>query len=125
MPIVVVAEIRIYHKSNGKMFNDCKNTQVAVVSKTDKFVHLAVVIDTSKYISNILSVDEQREFILFSSVLYVILSRMNCIFSPEPIPVSGKADNIPVGKLVCIILFRRKFLLHHNSMVPALLDIAE
>jgi 3-deoxy-manno-octulosonate cytidylyltransferase (CMP-KDO synthetase) len=46
-------------------------------------------------------------------------------FSREPIPTRSKADTIPMGKQVCIIPFRRDFLLKYTALTPTPLEIAE
>ena len=46
-------------------------------------------------------------------------------FSREPIPTRAKVAKIPMGKQVCIIPFRRDFLLEYTRMVPTPLEIAE
>ncbi|MFA5902870.1 MAG: 3-deoxy-manno-octulosonate cytidylyltransferase [Desulfobacula sp.] len=46
-------------------------------------------------------------------------------FSREPIPTRCKEDNIPMGKQVCIIPFRRNFLLEYTNMSPTPLEVAE
>ncbi len=46
-------------------------------------------------------------------------------FSREPIPTRCKALSIPMGKQVCIIPFRRDFLLRYTEMAPTPLEIAE
>lgn len=46
-------------------------------------------------------------------------------FSREPIPTRCKIDNIPMGKQVCIIPFRREFLMRYISLNPSPLEIAE
>lgn len=46
-------------------------------------------------------------------------------FSREPIPTRSKVDSIPMGKQVCIIPFRRDFLLEYTKMDPTPLEIAE
>ena len=46
-------------------------------------------------------------------------------FSREPIPTNSKVDKIPMGKQVCIIPFRRDFLLKYTRMEPTPLEIAE
>ena len=46
-------------------------------------------------------------------------------FSREPIPTRCKVDRIPMGKQVCIIPFRRDFLLHYTTLQPTPLEIAE
>jgi 3-deoxy-manno-octulosonate cytidylyltransferase (CMP-KDO synthetase) len=46
-------------------------------------------------------------------------------FSREPIPTRSKTSNIPMGKQVCVIPFRRDFLLEYTRMTPTPLEIAE
>lgn len=46
-------------------------------------------------------------------------------FSREPIPTRAKAASIPMGKQVCVIPFRRDFLLKYTSLEPTPLEIAE
>jgi len=46
-------------------------------------------------------------------------------FSREPIPTMTKFSNVPMLKQVCIIPFRRSFLLHFNNMEPTKLEIIE
>lgn len=46
-------------------------------------------------------------------------------FSREPIPTRSKVPDIPMGKQVCIIPFRRDFLLEYTRMVPTPLEIVE
>jgi 3-deoxy-manno-octulosonate cytidylyltransferase (CMP-KDO synthetase) len=53
------------------------------------------------------------------------LERNALYFSREPIPTRAKTSKIPMGKQVCVIPFRRDFLLEYTSMVPTPLEIAE
>ena len=46
-------------------------------------------------------------------------------FSREPIPTRSKINNIPMGKQVCIIPFRRNFLFEYTQMEPTPLEIVE
>jgi 3-deoxy-manno-octulosonate cytidylyltransferase (CMP-KDO synthetase) len=46
-------------------------------------------------------------------------------FSREPIPTRSKTSNVPMGKQVCIIPFRRDYLLKYTSLAPTPLEIAE
>jgi 3-deoxy-manno-octulosonate cytidylyltransferase (CMP-KDO synthetase) len=46
-------------------------------------------------------------------------------FSREPIPTRAKVAEIPMGKQVCVIPFRRNFLLDYTRMAPTPLEIAE
>ena len=46
-------------------------------------------------------------------------------FSREPIPTRSKSKNIPMGKQICIIPFRRDFLIQYNNLKPTPLEIVE
>jgi 3-deoxy-manno-octulosonate cytidylyltransferase (CMP-KDO synthetase) len=46
-------------------------------------------------------------------------------FSREPIPSRCKVDLIPIGKQVCIIPFRRDYLLEYTKLAPTPLEVAE
>jgi 3-deoxy-manno-octulosonate cytidylyltransferase (CMP-KDO synthetase) len=46
-------------------------------------------------------------------------------FSREPIPTRSKTSNVPMGKQVCIIPFRRDYLFKYTRLNPTPLEIAE
>lgn len=46
-------------------------------------------------------------------------------FSRQPIPTRHNSSKIPIGKQVCVIPFRRDFLLEYTRMAPTPLEIAE
>jgi 3-deoxy-manno-octulosonate cytidylyltransferase (CMP-KDO synthetase) len=46
-------------------------------------------------------------------------------FSREPIPTRCKVDRVAMGKQVCIIPFRRDFLIEYTRLAPTPLEIAE
>jgi 3-deoxy-manno-octulosonate cytidylyltransferase (CMP-KDO synthetase) len=46
-------------------------------------------------------------------------------FSREPIPTRAKASEIPMGKQICVIPFRRQFLFDYTRLAPTPLEIAE
>ncbi len=46
-------------------------------------------------------------------------------FSREPIPTRSKINNVPLGKQVCIIPFRRDFLIEYTNLEPTPLEVAE
>jgi len=46
-------------------------------------------------------------------------------FSREPIPTRSKTRDVPMGKQICIIPFRRDFLLEYESLEPTPLEQAE
>jgi 3-deoxy-manno-octulosonate cytidylyltransferase (CMP-KDO synthetase) len=53
------------------------------------------------------------------------LQRNALYFSREPIPTRCKVDQIPMSKQVCIIPFRRDYLLEYTRLAPTPLEIAE
>jgi 3-deoxy-manno-octulosonate cytidylyltransferase (CMP-KDO synthetase) len=46
-------------------------------------------------------------------------------FSREPIPTRAKGVNAPMGKQICVIPFRRQFLIEYTRLAPTPLEIAE
>jgi 3-deoxy-manno-octulosonate cytidylyltransferase (CMP-KDO synthetase) len=46
-------------------------------------------------------------------------------FSREPIPTRSRADDVLMGKQVCVIPFRRDYLIEYNSLKPTPLEVAE
>lgn len=46
-------------------------------------------------------------------------------FSREPIPTRAKGVSAPMGKQICVIPFRRQFLIDYTCMAPTPLEIAE
>lgn len=46
-------------------------------------------------------------------------------FSREPIPTRSKSHTVPMGKQVCVIPFRRDYLLEYTHMAPTPLEIVE
>ena len=46
-------------------------------------------------------------------------------FSREPIPTRCKIDSVPMGKQICIIPFRRDYLIEYTRLAPSPLEIAE
>jgi len=46
-------------------------------------------------------------------------------FSREPIPTRAKGVNAPMGKQICVIPFRRQFLIDYTRLAPTPLEIAE
>lgn len=46
-------------------------------------------------------------------------------FSREPIPTRSKIRDVPMGKQICVIPFRRQFLLDYTRLQPTPLEVAE
>lgn len=53
------------------------------------------------------------------------LNRNAMYFSREPIPTRCKVDPVPMGKQVCVIPFRRDYLLEYTRLAPTPLEISE
>ncbi len=83
--------------------------------------------DSSVLITNLLgSIDSIKEFEDRNCIKVVCDLKGDALyFSREPIPTRSKIDNIPMGKQVCIIPFRRDFLLEYTKMKPTPLEVAE
>ena len=72
------------------------------------------------------TIKEKSEFEDRNCIKVVCDLKMNAIyFSREPIPTNTKVESIPMGKQVCIIPFRRDFLLEYLKLEPTPLEIAE
>lgn len=46
-------------------------------------------------------------------------------FSREPIPTRSKVSDVPMGKQVCVMPFRREFLFEYAELKPTPLEVAE
>ena len=83
--------------------------------------------DAGVQVVNLLGrIKDEAEFEDRNCIKVVCDLHLNALyFSREPIPTRCKVDEIPMGKQVCIIPFRRDFLLEYTSMIPTPLEIAE
>lgn len=83
--------------------------------------------DTEVQVVNLLGIiKDKNEFEDRNCIKVVCDLKSNAIyFSREPIPTNTKIDKIPMHKQVCIIPFRRDFLLEYQRMQPTPLEIAE
>jgi 3-deoxy-manno-octulosonate cytidylyltransferase (CMP-KDO synthetase) len=69
---------------------------------------------------------DSAEFEDRNCIKVVVDLKFNALyFSREPIPTRCKIDKIPMGKQVCVIPFRRDFLLEYTQMAQTPLEIAE
>jgi len=78
-------------------------------------------------ITNLLGkIENQEEFEDRNCIKVVCDLNGNALyFSREPIPTRSIKEGIPMGKQVCVISFRRDFLLKYNQLEPTPLEIAE
>lgn len=83
--------------------------------------------DDSVLVSNLLGkIKDVAEFEDRNCIKVVCDLNLNALyFSREPIPTRGRVEKIKMGKQVCIIPFRRSFLLEYTQMLPTPLEIAE
>lgn len=83
--------------------------------------------DQSIQIVNLLGqIKDEAEFQDRNCIKVVCDLQLNALyFSREPIPTHCKVDTIPMLKQVCVIPFRRDFLLQYTSLAPTPLEIAE
>jgi 3-deoxy-manno-octulosonate cytidylyltransferase (CMP-KDO synthetase) len=83
--------------------------------------------DPDLLITNLLGkIDSNAEFEDRNCIKVVCDLQKNALyFSREPIPTRCKVKDVPMGKQVCVIPFRRNFLLQYTAMNPTPLEIAE
>lgn len=83
--------------------------------------------DPSVQVVNLLGeIKDVAEFEDRNCIKVVCDLKLNALyFSREPIPTRCKVDSIPMGKQVCIIPFRRDFLLEYTRLAPTPLEVAE
>lgn len=83
--------------------------------------------DTDVQVVNLLGkINDSAEFEDRNCIKVVCDLKGNAMyFSREPIPTRSKVEEIPMGKQVCIIPFRRDFLLEYTRLTPTPLEIAE
>ena len=86
-----------------------------------------MLVDETIRVVNLLGeIKNEQEFEDRNCIKVVCDLDLNALyFSREPIPTRCKEDNIPMGKQVCIIPFRRDFLLEYTDLSPTPLEIAE
>lgn len=83
--------------------------------------------DQSIQIVNLLGqIKDEAEFHDRNCIKVVCDLQLNALyFSREPIPTKCKVGIVPMCKQVCVIPFRRDFLLQYTSLAPTTLEIAE
>jgi len=83
--------------------------------------------DNSIQVANLIAPIESDEEFNDRNCIKVVcnLSGDALYFSREAIPTLARSVNVPLGKQVCIIPFRRDYLLEYTSLPPTPLEIAE
>jgi 3-deoxy-manno-octulosonate cytidylyltransferase (CMP-KDO synthetase) len=86
-----------------------------------------LVEDAEVQVVNLLGrIGSVEEFVSRNSIKVVCDLHGNALyFSREPIPTRANSQDIPMGKQVCIIPFRRDFLLKYTALEPTPLEIVE
>ena len=79
-----------------------------------------------KVVNLLAKIESFEEFEDRNCIKVVVDKNMNALyFSREPIPTSCKVKQIGVGKQVCVIPFKRDYLLDYLSMAPTRLEMVE
>jgi len=88
---------------------------------------MPVLNDPSVLVTNLLGkIESVEEFEDRNCIKVVCDLEGNAIyFSREPIPTRSRSADVPMGKQVCVISFKRDFLLEYIKMPPTPLEIAE
>lgn len=82
--------------------------------------------ETTRVVNLLSEINDAQEFEDRNCIKVVCDLNLNALyFSREPIPTRCKEDKIPMGKQVCIIPFKRDFLLEYTELSPTPLEIAE
>jgi 3-deoxy-manno-octulosonate cytidylyltransferase (CMP-KDO synthetase) len=86
-----------------------------------------MIADPSLQVVNLIGkIETLREFEDRNCIKVVCDRDGNALYlSREPIPTRSKQPEVPMGKQVCIIPFRRDFLVQYTQMAPTPLEIAE
>jgi len=108
---------------------------IVMVQGDEPMTHPNMIIEAVKpmlddpdiVVTNLLgNIENFEEFEDRNCIKVVCDQQSNAVyFSREPIPTRSKISNIPMKKQICIIPFKRKFLLEYTKLLPTPLEIAE
>lgn len=86
-----------------------------------------MLFDPNILVTNLVANIENEEDFKDRNCIKVVCDLMNnaLYFSREPIPTQFKINNVPMFKQVCVIPFRRDFLLEYIKLDPTPLEIVE
>lgn len=122
--------LEILEKENGLLYDI-----VVMVQGDEPMTHPDMITeavqpmldDPSLLITNLLGkIQSTKEFEDRNCIKAVCDLQGNALyFSREPIPTRFLGKDIPMGKQVCIIPFRREFLLQYTKLAPTPLEIVE
>jgi 3-deoxy-manno-octulosonate cytidylyltransferase (CMP-KDO synthetase) len=86
-----------------------------------------LIADANINISNLIGeINSVSEFLDPNCIKVVCDKNMDAMyFSRQPIPTRCKTDDVPMGKQICVIPFRRQFLIDYTGLQPTPLEIIE
>lgn len=86
-----------------------------------------ILADPSVEVTNLLGTIESADEWEDRNCIKVVCNLRNdaLYFSREPIPTRAAAAKFPIGKQVCVIPFRRDFLIEYTRLAPTPLEIVE
>ena len=115
--------------------NNIKYDIVVMVQGDEPMIHPEMITeavspmlnDSGILITNLLGkIESIEEFKDRNCIKVVCDLKYNALyFSREPIPTRADKNTIPMGKQICVIPFRRDFLIKYNKLQPTPLEIAE
>ncbi|MCW7497030.1 3-deoxy-manno-octulosonate cytidylyltransferase [Leptospira levettii] len=114
---------------------NCKYDIMVMVQGDEPMTHPEMIEEAIKplleesdvQISNLLGKIQNKEEFEDRNCIKVVCDNFGnaLYFSREPIPTRLKTEEIPMGKQVCIIPFRRDFLIEYTNMPSTPLEIVE
>jgi 3-deoxy-manno-octulosonate cytidylyltransferase (CMP-KDO synthetase) len=115
--------------------NDTRYDIIVMVQGDEPMTHPGMIDEAVKpmlenseiLVTNLLGIIQDIEEFNDRNCIKVVCDLKNnaLCFSREPIPTRSKVDDVPMFKQVCIIPFRRDFLLEYIRMTPTPLEIVE
>ena len=86
-----------------------------------------IIADPNIHVTNLMGeITNNEEFEDRNCIKVVCDTELNALyFSREPIPTRARNDIISSGKQVCVIPFRRQFLIQYTSLAPTPLELIE
>ena len=115
--------------------NDTRYDIIVMVQGDEPMTHPGMIDEAVKpmlenseiLVTNLLGIIQDIEEFNDRNCIKVVCDLKNnaLCFSREPIPTRSKVDDVPMFKQVCIIPFRRDFLLEYINMTPTPLEIVE
>jgi len=115
--------------------HNCKYDIVVMVQGDEPMTHphmisealAPMLADSSVQVVNLMATIESREEFEDRNCIKVVCDVHGdaLYFSREPIPTRSRVADVPMHKQVCVIPFRRDFLLDYTRMAPTPLEVAE